>query len=316
MKQFLSKCLVYCGIILFCSVVLLRVLVTVPNKYCRHSHEVNVIRQVERMKTIIEPKIIIIGGSGCGFGLCSPMICEHFDMPVCNTGTHAGLGLLSQLNICKDYIRNGDIVIIIPEYSQYTEQTYLGSSTTLRIFSSVYPTGYKLLTFRQQLHLLQYVPGAHKDAMASRNASFDETECNPYSSKSLNEYGDVECYESRTYRANKNWSAKGWKNPKIQQNAIVALQNFNRFCIEKGATMLVFPPANKALNFDENIAFIHTIWESLENAQLPLVSYPVNYRMADTLHYDTEYHLTYEGVLVRTAKLIKDLDSALINYRH
>ena len=48
------------------------------------------------------------------------MIGEHFDMPVCNTGTHADLGLLTQLNICKDYIRNGDIVIIIPEYEQYT----------------------------------------------------------------------------------------------------------------------------------------------------------------------------------------------------
>lgn len=141
MKQFLCKCLVYCGIVLCCSVVLLRVLVTVPDEYCRHSHEVNVIRQIERMENIKEPKIIIIGGSGCGFGLCSTMIGEHFDMPVCNTGTHAGLGLLTQLNICKDYIRNGDIVIIIPEYEQYIGQTYLGSSTTLRIFSSVLSYG-------------------------------------------------------------------------------------------------------------------------------------------------------------------------------
>jgi len=316
MKQFLCKCLVYCGIVLCCSVVLLRVLVTVPDEYCRHSHEVNVIRQIERMENIKEPKIIIIGGSGCGFGLCSTMIGEHFDMPVCNTGTHAGLGLLTQLNICKDYIRNGDIVIIIPEYEQYIGQTYLGSSTTLRIFSSVYPTGYKLLTFRQQLHLLQYVPGAHKDAMASRNLNFDETECSPYFMEALNEFGDVECYESRQHQVEKKWTVSKWKQRKVQVRIIGALKEYNLFCEKQGATMLVFPPAFKAMDFDENKDFIQTIWKSLRDAQLPLVSCPEKYRMADTLHYDTPYHLTYEGVLIRTNRLIKDLDSALSAFRY
>ena len=87
--------MVYLGIVLLCSALFLRVLVAFPNEICRQSHEVNVIKQIERMKTINEPKIIIIGGSGCGFGLCSKLISEHFNMPVCNTGTHAGLGLLT-----------------------------------------------------------------------------------------------------------------------------------------------------------------------------------------------------------------------------
>ena len=315
MKQFLIKCLVYCGIMLLCSVALLKVLVMTPDEYCRRSHEVNVLCQIERMKGIKEPKIIIIGGSGCGFGLCSPMISEHFGMLVCNTGTHADMGLLSQLSICKEFVQNGDVVVVIPEYDQYNGQTYLGGSTTLRIFSSVYPTGYELLTFRQQLHLLQYVPGAHNHAITSRNSRFDETECNPYSKEALNECGDVECYESRRHQVEKKWRTSKMKPQKVQAKVVDALKDYNQFCKGQGATMLLCPPAFKAMDFDENEEFIHTIWKSLSESGLPMVSCPDNYRMADTLHYDTHYHLTYEGVLIRTNKLIKDLDSALVVYR-
>ena len=302
--------------IILCSVVFLRILVSFPNDYCRQSHEINVVRQIERMKSIKEPKIIIIGGSGCGFGLSSSLICKHFSMPVCNTGTNAGMGIIIQLKICEPFIREGDIVVVIPEYDNYMGQSYLGDATVLRIFSSIYPSGYESLSLRQQLHLVQYAPSAFIDAMKSLNWTFldEEQVCNPYSMKSLNEYGDVECYENRVHQATKDWTASTWKQTRIQKKAIAALQEYDRLCKERGATMLMFPPAFKAMDFDVNKDCIHTIWKSSEEAQLPLVSCPEDYRMADTLHYDTNYHLTYEEVLIRTNRLIKDMDSVLRIY--
>lgn len=74
MKRFFIKILVYTGLVLISSALLLRILVSFPNAWSRQSHEVNVIKQIERMQTIDEPKIIIIGGSGCGFGMCSKLI--------------------------------------------------------------------------------------------------------------------------------------------------------------------------------------------------------------------------------------------------
>ena len=294
-----------------CSMAFLRVLASVPNDYCRQSHEVNVVRQIERMENIKVPKIIIIGGSGCGFGLCSPLIGDYFHMPVCNTGTNAGLGLLTHLNLCRDYVQKGDIVVVVPEYSHYKGQFYLGEVANLRVLSSVYPSGYKKFTLRQQLYLIQYVPTAYNNAKASRGVNFDDENCNPYSMKALNEFGDVECFESRQHQVTKDWSVAIWDGPKLQRRAIKVLQEYNQYCMERGATMLVFPPAFKAMDFDANKDFIHVIWESLEKAQLPIVSYPEQYRMADTLHYDTNYHLTYDGVIIRTKQLIKDMDSAL-----
>jgi hypothetical protein len=55
---------------------------------------------------------------------------------------------------------------------------------------------------------------------------------------------------------------------------------------------------------------------TLEKAQLPCVSKPERYRMADTMHFDSPYHLTYEGVMTRTSRLIADMDSILPIYNH
>ena len=298
-----------------CSAVFLGILVLYPNETSLQSHEINVARQIERMQKIEDPKIIFIGGSGYGFGLSSPMIYDHFHMPVCNTGTHADIGLLSQLNLCKDYIHKGDIVVVIPEYHQYFGVGYLGQKTLLRIFSSVYPQGYKELTIRQQIHLFQYIPSAFNDAKKCRNGSFFADD-NPYSMKSLNKYGDVECYESRIHKTSIDSTFEVWEHPKIQRSAIIALSDYDRFCKEKGATMLLFPPAYKAMDFDENKDFILFIWQCLVESGLPCVSYPERYRMADTLHYDTNYHLTYEGVVIRTNCLIDDMDSALLDFQN
>lgn len=315
MKRFIIKCLINLGIILMCSVLFLKVLASFPNQYSVQSHEVNVIKQIERMQNIDEPKIVIIGGSQCGFGMCSRLINEHFNMPVCNTGTHAGMGLLTQINLFKDYIHKNDIVVVIPEYSNYYfKNKYLGEVANLRILSSTYPAGYKTFSLRQQLYLLQYVPSAFIDARNSQNVLLDTD--SPYSKESLNVFGDIECYEKRQFMREKDWTAEQWEHPYLQKEVITVLLKCFQHCEEQEATMLLFPPALKAMDFDANQDFIHTIWKSLEEAQLPIVSYPERYRMEDTLCYDVPGHLCYEGVMIRTKRLIADMDSALRVYNY
>ena len=310
MKRFLIKCLIYTGMFLLCSALFLRVLVSFPSNYSRQSHEVNLARQIERLQQIDNPRIIIIGGSGCGLGLCSPMISNHFNMPVCNTGINAGLGILLQIALFKDYIKKGDIVVVIPEYKNYDHNHYLGNTTVLRILTSVYPNGYKCLSFRQQFHLLQYAVTAFDESLSARHVVVK----GPYSHKSLNEYGDVEMYEIRHHLDTIDWEPKKWDDFRLQNKTISLLQDFYQYCKNQDATMLLFPPAFKEMNFDTNQEYITMIWNALEEAQLPLVSSPERYRMADTLYYDTEYHLIYEGVKIRTQMLIADMDAALRIY--
>ena len=162
------------------------------------------------------------------------------------------------------------------------------------------------------MYLLQYVPSAFNEARKSRNAVIEEN--NPYSRNSLNEYGDVEMYEVRCHLDTIDWKPKKWDDFRLQNKTISLLQDFYQYCKCQNATMLLFPPAYKEMYFDTNQEYITMIWNALEEAQLPLVSSPERYRMADTLFYDRPGHLTYEGVVLRTNQLIADIDSALQIY--
>lgn len=95
----------------------------------------------------------------------------------------------------------------------------------------------------------------------------------------------------------------------IQDGAIQLLYEFYQYCKDQGATMTIFPPAFRDKTFEQNVTQINLIWETLSNHNLPIVSSPDNYKLSDSLYYDTDYHLTYEGVILRTNKVISDLDS-------
>ena len=307
MRKFVVKILIFAGVVLCATTLLWRCMITVENNYSIRSHETNVRRQIERLDTLQSPKIIFIGGSGCGFGISSPMIRDHSHMNVCNTGTHAGLGLRLQVELYRKCISKGDIVVIIPEYEQYTG-LFLGDETVFRIFTSTYKPGYKHISVRQQFHLFPYVAKAfHDDAIMKGLKEVDAT--SPYSIASLNEYGDVENYAYRNHRE-AAWKPNALEGD-VDKTVIPYLKGLYQECIEKQATMLIFPPAFRQGAFEFNEGKIEEIWNMLEQSDLPVVSNPRACMLPDSLYYDTDYHLTYEGVVIRTNKLIADLDALL-----
>ena len=306
MRRFLRNILIFGSITFGCTAAIWRYMALQENYYTQMSHEVNVSRQIARLDTLQGPKILIVGGSGCGFGICSQMLKEHFGMQICNTGTHAGLGLRLQIELFKQYINKGDIVLVIPEYAQYTKQ-YMGDETALRILSSTYKEGYKHFSLMQQLYLFAFVPAAWEDARKAADGSYLDTD-SPYVKEALNEYGDVERYERRKH------SDKEWQHENLDDIWCMPfgkLKQLNAYCEERGAKMYVFPAAYCENAYERNHDKIAKIWSLLEQSGLTIVSVSEEYVAVDSLCYDTDYHLTYEGVLWRTEKLISDMDKLL-----
>ena len=56
------------------------------------NYQASLIDKVQRLESIHEPKIVLIGDSNLAFGIDSEKIEEAFDMPVVNMGLHGGLG--------------------------------------------------------------------------------------------------------------------------------------------------------------------------------------------------------------------------------
>ena len=77
--------------------------------------------KVELLKNTPSPRIILVGGSGVAFGEDSALM--ERELPgysVVNFGMYAALGTMVMLDLSKPYIRERDIVILIPEQQAQT----------------------------------------------------------------------------------------------------------------------------------------------------------------------------------------------------
>lgn len=75
-------------------------------------YNASLIDKVNRVESIDEPKIVLIGDSNVAFGVRSELIEEALDMPVVNMGLHAGLGAAFHEEMAKLNVNPGDIIII------------------------------------------------------------------------------------------------------------------------------------------------------------------------------------------------------------
>ena len=93
--------------------------------------------KVERLNSIDEPKIVVVGGSSVAFGLDSALLEKYTGMPVVNFGLYAALGTKVMLDLSRGGIKEGDIVILAPELDAQTLSLYFSSDTTLKRSKSV-----------------------------------------------------------------------------------------------------------------------------------------------------------------------------------
>lgn len=318
MSRFLKKC----GILLLMLFVIVMIgaygmytwMCTHPNPYTIYSHEVNLRNSLEKLEQKDEPTIVIVAGSGCGFGLYSQLLKEHFNMPVINTGTHAGIGLKLQLALVRPYIHEGDILIVIPEYEQF-DHLFYGDETAWRIMTATLIDKMENISLLQYLYLSKYIVTAFKEALeAWQYPPFTEQESestSPYSINSLNEYGDVTFYEYRRHK--EDIGMNKMKNNVIFQPAIDYLVETKIYVENRKAQMLFFPPAFHEKSFEYNREFIFLLNDKLTKNGIPYVCSPSRYEFPDSLFYDTSYHLTYDGCVQRTQMIINDIDSILLH---
>ena len=82
----------------------------------------------EALHRASSPKIVLVGGSGVAFDLRSDLLERELEgYEVVNFGLYAGLGTTVMLDLCRDSLREGDIVIFSPELSEQTLSTYFSA---------------------------------------------------------------------------------------------------------------------------------------------------------------------------------------------
>lgn len=275
----------------------------------------------ERLYSIEEPKIIVIGGSSVPFGLDSAMIEEELDMPVVNFGLYADLGTKLMLDLSEDAIKEGDIIVIAPELNAQTLSLYFNGKTTHQAFDNNRSLYSKIKkedlgsligdSFSYTLDKMPYILGQKKNPV--NDGAYQKDYCN--------KYGD------NTYP--REYNVMGGVNPSIHfdyfcnfddtqttsyEEFIEYLNQYIFYANRKGATVYYsFAPISEMAIYDDvsQEDIDNYILNLSEHLHCRIISNINDYIMDDRYFYDTEFHLNNAGAKIRTVRLIDDLKRTL-----
>lgn len=265
------------------------------------------IDKMQRLKSLSSPKVVVVGGSNVSFGIDSEMMTDTLKMPVTNMGIHAGVGLKYMIEQVLPYIKEGDLVILSPEHSQFADM-YHGSDELLKLARDVMPKGSKKLSLEDYYHLADELPtyvGTKCMAFLSFWLPAPKLKSAVYTRAQFNEYGDVVAHFGFPRKS------IGTKTLRYQldEKVILELNRYVGVMEQKGAQVLFSPPALQQTCYEHSADLMKDFNEYLqsEQATFHMMGEQKDYVFADTLFFDTVYHLTEEGRKLRTERLCNDV---------
>ena len=305
MKQFLKKIRLFLGLFLLSAALVFALHFFVIGNQNLGSFQAALLDKTERLQSIGEPKIILIGNSNLAFGVDSEKIQEALGMPVVNMGLHGGLGNAFLENMVKLDISEGDIVVVC--HSDYDDDGTIPDPALAWITVEMHPEFWKLIPAKAIPGMLKAYPSyLYSSAVRFLTGSpknIPETGTS-YSRAGFNAFGDV-CVRGEDSFV---FTEDSVVVPQVGEETAARLNALNRYILSRGATMVVagypigsgeFTPAEA--EFD---AFEAQLREALD---CPVISRFADYFLPYSCFYDTVFHLNDEGVKLRTGQLIADL---------
>lgn len=272
--------------------------------------------KVDLLSKAEEKRIVVIGGSGVAFGQRSDLLEAEMDgYTVVNFGMYAGLGSTVMLDLAKDHIRAGDIVIFSPEQSEQTLSMYFNPENMWQASDG-------------RFDLLTHLSGRDLGAMAAQLPYFAAekfqyfrsgaapTPEGIYCREAFNGYGDI-CDPRRT----QNIMAGGY-DPDMMIDFKVELPNLefvtyvNEFvaaCEAQGARFFYrFCPMNALAVTEAGWQQMDGYFEHLKTVlDCDFLGTPQDAVLDARWFYDTNFHLNSAGAVVNTAAMAVELKTAL-----
>lgn len=305
MKQFLKKLCLFLGLFLLSAALVFALHFFVIGNQNLGSFQAALLDKTERLQSIGEPKIILIGNSNLAFGVDSQRIQEALGMPVVNMGLHGGLGNAFLENMGKLDISEGDIVVVC--HSDYDDDGTIPDPALAWITVEMHPEFWKLIPAKAIPQMLKAYPSyLYSSAVRFLTGSpknVPETGTS-YSRAGFNAFGDV-CVRGEDSFV---FTEDSVVVPQVSEETAARLNALNHYILSRDATMVVagypigsgeFTPAEA--EFD---AFEAQLREALD---CPVISRFADYFIPYSCFYDTVFHLNDEGVKLRTGQLIADL---------
>ncbi len=271
----------------------------------------------ERIRTLHaqnKKKIIVVSGSSTLYGLDSKKMESNFPgYSVVNYGTNAENSSIFFMDAFSEYLTEGDILIHAPEFSDnpmggkiIRPKLFRGNEQCYDIFREVDMTKYT--GFWNAFYTFQIGnPSSNLSAALSMSGKTPQLSCN------VNMYGDLE--GAHTKPTKDSFGAANTKLNKGTLNYNNLNDLYNTQMKPKGVIMLMSfatydksrmnPSYTNQTAYDEYTNYCKTV------LNYPVISNVGAYIMEHKYFYNSEWHCTDEGALLRTAWLSEDLRNYL-----
>ena len=265
----------------------------------------------DRLRTVDEPKITVVGGSSAAFGLDSEMLERCLGRKAVNFGLYANLGTKLMMDLSRENVREGDIIVLAPELNAETYSLRFNAETAARAIDGS-PEMLKRIAPEDRASLVGAIWGLGGKKLGYALTGERPENSGAYRKENFNEFGDN--VFDRPYNV-----MSGYGNavtldfagtPEFEE-FIAYVNDYTAYVRSRGAEVYFsFPPINSAaiepFNSPEEIRdFQAKLSLSLDCRVISGIS---DYIMDEGYFYDSEFHLNNSGVTVRTAKLIDDLN--------
>jgi len=252
---------------------------------------------------IKSPRIIFCGGSNVAFGINSLEIAEATHMPVVNLGLLGGLGLNFILNEAKYTARPSDIVIISTEYYLSPEGTYNDKADIERIFP---PAGKYFTPTLAQIMGDFFIEDLKKNLPNTLSVLAHIKKAEPnlgvYKRSSFNENGDV--VRNFVPVPAMDFSAAKTTNYGYYEG-IKSLNDFKLFADQHHISVyFIYPCYPTSLYYGSKKTFDRMAGDFTMDLKVKVLNTPESASFADSLFYNTEFHLTPRGRELRTQRII------------
>jgi len=295
-------------ILIFTSIVLIVSYSTLYlNPDYKKEYVAGVIPKLDKLKSIKNKKIVIIGGSNASFGIDTDMMERQLRVPVVNLALHGGLPIKYIFEQARPYMKKNDILIISKEYSglksQYWDQM---SGIELPKIATYDISQIKVILSNRKL-FESTVTGLFKTIKYYLDKYPIEGKNGKKSVYSLDAFAN-DNLKSEFIIGDYDKKVKEHSLPKLNNKSILmnGLKEYKEYFHEKNIEIYLTPPVIiKGYYKDKGIL---PFWKHLSQfSEIPMLNENKKYTLDRKYFFNSHYHTNDVGRELRTKSLIEDI---------
>ena len=262
----------------------------------------------ERLHAIASPKVVLVGGSNLTYGVDSERLEKALCAPVANMGLTAMLGFRFVAEEALAGTGQGDLLIVTLEHGTYRLPD--PAPDALATVIDYHPRSIRFVPWRQRPRLVASLGVLHLQSLRDHCWHWITKGSAPgYTVREFLDNGDIVSHLDAPMGPIPEPEKAVFDTLVIDPAFWPMAEAFLARVREKGAQAVFTFPSMAQRIYDREVQ--QALKDSLLAHGMPVLGDPSDYVFADSLFYDSWFHLRRQGRAERTTRMIRDLCGAM-----